>query len=99
MRRLRVGAVEVTIHPQVAADAEPLMKCLGTFEDFCMVTQSVRQGIDVKVRVEPRDRLSPAVEAERAPSCVRSRRAGAHIRRAASRSSITSKKLSSKQAP
>jgi uncharacterized OsmC-like protein len=52
-RRLRIGAVDVTIHPRLAADAEPLTKCLGTFEDFCMVTQSVRQGIDVKVHVEP----------------------------------------------
>lgn len=32
---------------------EAVAKCLGSFEDFCVVTQSVREGIDVRVRVEP----------------------------------------------
>ena len=30
-----------------------LQKCLGMFEDFCVVTQSVRDGLDVEVKVEP----------------------------------------------
>jgi len=52
-RRLRIGQVDVTLHPKVAADAEAMVKCLPMFEDFCTVTQSIRQGIDVKVHVEP----------------------------------------------
>jgi uncharacterized OsmC-like protein len=53
-RRLRVGKVDVTLHTNLAPDDPVLAKCLGTFEDFCMVTQSVRRGIDVAVRVEGR---------------------------------------------
>lgn len=53
-KRVRVGAVDVTLRPRVAPDgAEAMAKCLGGFEDFCVVTQSVREGIDVRVRVEP----------------------------------------------
>jgi organic hydroperoxide reductase OsmC/OhrA len=52
-KRLRIGAVDVVLHPRIAADSEALAKCLGSFEDFCVVTQSVRQGLDVRVRVEP----------------------------------------------
>lgn len=51
-RRLRIGKVDVTLHTKLADDDAALASCLGTFEDFCMVTQSVRQGIDVVVRVE-----------------------------------------------
>lgn len=52
-RRLRVGKVEVTLHPRVAAESEAMVKCLPMFEDFCTVTQSIRQGIEVAVHVEP----------------------------------------------
>lgn len=52
-KRLRIGKVEVVIHP-IDGDPATLEKCLTTFEDFCIVTQSVRQGLDVEVRVEPR---------------------------------------------
>jgi uncharacterized OsmC-like protein len=52
--RLRVGQIAVTIRPEVAAaDRERMARCLELFEDFCVVTQSVRAGIDVKVDVEP----------------------------------------------
>jgi uncharacterized OsmC-like protein len=51
-KRLRVGKVSVTLRPQMA-DPSQLQKCLETFEDFCVVTQSVRRGIDVDVKVEP----------------------------------------------
>ncbi|HXG05382.1 MAG TPA: OsmC family protein [Candidatus Binatia bacterium] len=52
--RLRVGQIAVTIRPEVAgADRERMARCLELFEDFCVVTQSVRTGIDVKVAVEP----------------------------------------------
>lgn len=50
-RRLRVGKVSVTLHTNLAADDPSLASCLSTFEDFCVVTQSVRQGIDVAVKV------------------------------------------------
>jgi uncharacterized OsmC-like protein len=52
-RRLRVGHVDVKLHPAVDADDEVLATCRDVFEDFCIVTQSVREGIDVAVRVEP----------------------------------------------
>jgi uncharacterized OsmC-like protein len=53
-RRLRIGKVDVVLHTDVPVDDAALAGCLGTFEDFCVVTQSVRRGIDVAVRVEGR---------------------------------------------
>jgi uncharacterized OsmC-like protein len=53
-RRLRIGKVNVTLHTDVAPDDPALTSCLGTFEDFCIVTQSVRQGIEVNVQVQGR---------------------------------------------
>ena len=50
--RLRIGVVDVTLHPKVTGDSAALEKCLATFEDFCVVTQSVREGLDVRVKVE-----------------------------------------------
>lgn len=50
-KRLRIGAVEVSIHPQGPIPDDVMDACLKTFEDFCVVTQSVRDGIDVKVDV------------------------------------------------
>lgn len=52
-RRLRIGNVAVTLHPKVPAGTEQLVKCLPIFEDFCTVTQSIRDGIHVDVHVEP----------------------------------------------
>ena len=46
-----VDNVEVSIHPQAPISDEAMDACLKTFEDFCVVPQSVREGIDVKVRV------------------------------------------------
>jgi uncharacterized OsmC-like protein len=52
-RRLRVGRVEVTIDPRLdAADAEKARGARQVFEDFCTVTQSVRDGIDIEVKVK-----------------------------------------------
>jgi uncharacterized OsmC-like protein len=54
--RLRVGRVRVSIDPQwPEGEREKARRCLGLFEDFCTVTQSVRQGIPVEVRVEGLD--------------------------------------------
>jgi uncharacterized OsmC-like protein len=51
-RRLRIGKVDVTLHTSLPANDPALTSCLGTFEDFCIVTQSVRQGIEIAVRVQ-----------------------------------------------
>ncbi|MGD0057030.1 MAG: OsmC family protein [Methanomassiliicoccales archaeon] len=48
--RLRVTSIAVSLYPQVD-DPAKLERCRGIFEDFCIVTQSVRQGINVKVDV------------------------------------------------
>jgi hypothetical protein len=53
-RRLRIGTVDVKVHTKLPADHPALQGCLAIFEDFCIVTQSVRSGIDVNVRVERR---------------------------------------------
>ena len=59
-KRLRVGRVEVTIDPKLAqADQAKAAGCLSLFEDFCTVTQSIRQGIDVQVVVKGIEPLSP----------------------------------------
>lgn len=50
-RRLRIGKVDVTLHTTLPADHPALASCMSTFEDFCIVTQSVRRGIDVNVQV------------------------------------------------
>ncbi|MCC6805815.1 MAG: OsmC family protein [Deltaproteobacteria bacterium] len=53
--RLRIGKVAVTLHPTITgADDPTLQKCLPMFEDFCVVTQSVREGLDVEVKIEPK---------------------------------------------
>lgn len=69
--RLRIASIGVDITLGVsAADLRSLDRVLGQFEDFCIVTQSVRPTIAVDVRVMDRDGhvLAPAVaDAEPAP--------------------------------
>jgi len=51
--RLRIGGVDVTIAVQTdAAQKARLERCAHLFEEFCVVTQSVRQGFPIKVRIE-----------------------------------------------
>lgn len=58
--RLRVTGLEVTLHPEVAPeDRGRMRRCLEVFEDFCVVTQAVRAGLDVGVEVEPDDAPAP----------------------------------------
>lgn len=50
--RLRILGLHVTIHLGVAASAlDHLDRALAQFEEFCTVTQSVRQAIPVRVTV------------------------------------------------
>ncbi len=51
--RLRIGTIKVEIAPKFDdADAAKIDRCMGLFEDYCVVTQSVRNGIDVAVEVQ-----------------------------------------------
>jgi organic hydroperoxide reductase OsmC/OhrA len=50
--RLRMGSIDVRIHLGVpAGDLRLLDRALAQYEDFCVVTQSVRLGIPVHVTV------------------------------------------------
>ncbi len=50
--RMRIGKVAVHIDPGVKdEDRERALRCLDLFEDYCVVTQSVRTGVDVEVDV------------------------------------------------
>jgi uncharacterized OsmC-like protein len=54
--RLRVGGVAVDIRLGVSADSlQHLDRALDQFEDFCVVTQSVRGGFPVEVTVHDGD--------------------------------------------
>lgn len=51
-KRLRIGRIAVDLHLETAASAIPqLGRILGQFEEFCVVTQSVRLAFPVDVRV------------------------------------------------
>lgn len=51
-RRWRIAGIEVDLQLSDAAAALPhLERALAQFEDFCIVTESVRAGIPVSVRV------------------------------------------------
>jgi len=50
--RLRIGRIKVEIVPKYdPADVAKIARAKDLFEDFCVVTQSVRAGIDVSVAV------------------------------------------------
>jgi organic hydroperoxide reductase OsmC/OhrA len=51
--RLRIGGLRVRLAPEVTAEQRERMgRCLDLFQDFCLVTESVRDGIAVDVEVE-----------------------------------------------
>ncbi|MBN2227265.1 MAG: OsmC family protein [candidate division Zixibacteria bacterium] len=52
-KRMRIGGSKVTINIDLDASEGPnrMQKCIELFEDFCVVTASVRKGIDVAVEV------------------------------------------------
>jgi organic hydroperoxide reductase OsmC/OhrA len=47
--RLRIARLRAEIDPGIALDAPGALRCREIFEDFCVVTQSVRQGVPVEV--------------------------------------------------
>jgi len=51
--RWRVQGIKVDINadPLNEQDRERMKRCLDVFEDFCIVTQSVRKGVNVEVAV------------------------------------------------
>ncbi|KAF1721264.1 OsmC family protein [Pseudoxanthomonas wuyuanensis] len=54
--RLRVESVDATITlPGLAQDYQQLPRVLAQFEDFCIVTESVRAGVAVNVSVQDQD--------------------------------------------
>jgi organic hydroperoxide reductase OsmC/OhrA len=66
--RFRIGELVVELSPDLASDARARIgRCLEIFDDFCIVTESVRQGIPVSVRVSPRVTAETAAT-RRAPS-------------------------------
>jgi uncharacterized OsmC-like protein len=50
--RMRLGSLKVHIEPDIGSvPPEKIQRCLDIFEDFCLVTASVRKGLDVEVDV------------------------------------------------
>jgi organic hydroperoxide reductase OsmC/OhrA len=48
--RWRISKIIVTLDPRVPAEhGDILERCKGIFEDYCIATESVRKGIEVKV--------------------------------------------------
>jgi organic hydroperoxide reductase OsmC/OhrA len=55
--RLHVERLAVELSPHVeGADAAQLARCQQIFEEFCVITHSLRQGIPVEVTVQPQSR-------------------------------------------
>jgi uncharacterized OsmC-like protein len=60
-KRLRIGRLDVTLRPELEEGEEGLLQCLELFEDFCVVTESVREGLDVHVNVVTERQATPVV--------------------------------------
>jgi uncharacterized OsmC-like protein len=51
--RLRIGGIHVRLSPQwIGETAVKAQRCLGIFESFCVVTESVRHGVPITVEVD-----------------------------------------------
>jgi len=50
--RVKDIKVDIKADPVNEEDRERMKRCLDIFEDFCIVTQSVRNGIDVQAAVQ-----------------------------------------------
>jgi uncharacterized OsmC-like protein len=52
--KLRMGRLTVELRPVVqGADVPRMHRCLEIFEDFCVVTGAVREGLPVDVTIKP----------------------------------------------
>ena len=50
--RWRIRELSVEITPEIEGDAgKQLERCIDIFEDFCVASQSIRQGIPINVKV------------------------------------------------
>jgi organic hydroperoxide reductase OsmC/OhrA len=50
--RFRISSIDVELTPEIADTDRPRFeRCEHLFQDFCIVTESVRRGIDVNVKV------------------------------------------------
>jgi len=59
--RLRVEELRVRLDVDTeGADPNRVSRCLEVFEDYCVVTESVRRGIDVLVEVHPAGSVAEA---------------------------------------
>lgn len=68
--RFRIGEIRVLIEPSLTAEErDRISRCMDVFEDYCIVTESVRQGVDVLVEVQPR--TIPDEETEEVPASAR----------------------------
>ena len=51
--RWRIGGIKVKMRPIVdTVDLEKLERCKSMFEDFCIVTASVREGVKIDVELQ-----------------------------------------------
>ena len=51
--RWRIASIKVKLKPRIGRnDIAKSKRCLDLFEDFCIVTQSVRNGINVDVDID-----------------------------------------------
>lgn len=52
--RLRIRQLRVQVEPGMSLDdAARIGQCTQIFEDFCIITQSIKSGVDVSVKVVP----------------------------------------------
>jgi uncharacterized OsmC-like protein len=62
--RFRISGIDVELTPEVGLETDDrLERCRSLFEDFCIVTQSVRQGIDIRVSVKGLDQGAASTHA------------------------------------
>ena len=54
--RWRIAEVNVEINPEINMEEfqSQFSRCNGLFEDFCIVSQSIQDGIPINVEVKPR---------------------------------------------
>jgi uncharacterized OsmC-like protein len=68
-KRQRIGRIEVVLAPEFAeADLQNASRCIDIFQDYCTVTESVRQGIEVAVQVKGSAPQTPQKRTGAAPA-------------------------------